>query len=129
MIESLFAKDPALLIPIIMAICGGLVGIVAIIAYHWHNVRQVEVEAALKQDMLNRGMTADEIERVVKASNKSANSKPSWAHNKKDPISDNEYYLVERLVDEGKSAEEIERIIKAVKAGGQSAPMQPIERV
>lgn len=31
-------------------------------------VRQAEIEAALKQDMLNRGMSADDIERVVKAS-------------------------------------------------------------
>jgi hypothetical protein len=129
MIESLFAKDPALLIPIIMAICGGLVGIVAIIANHWHSVRNAEVEAALKQDMLNRGMTVDEIERVVKASNKQLSSKPAYPQNKKDPISDNEYYLVERLVDEGKSAEEIERIIKALKAGSQSTSTQPFERV
>jgi hypothetical protein len=129
MIETLFSKDPALLIPIIMAVCGALVGIVAIIANQWRNVRSAEVEAALKQDMLTRGLSVDEIERVVRATNKSSKSKPEWARSKKDPISDNEYYLVEKLVDEGKSAEEIERIIKALKAGGRSANMQAVERV
>lgn len=129
MIEKLFAEDPALLIPIIMALCGALVGIVAILAHQWRNIRNAEVEAALKQDMLTRGLSVDEIERVVRATNKSSKSKPEWARNKKDPISDNEYYLVEKLVDEGKSAEEIERIINAVKAGGRSANMRAAERV
>jgi hypothetical protein len=128
MLETLFAKDPELLIPIIMAICGSLVGIIAIVAHQWRNLRQAEVEAALKQDMLNRGLSVEEIERVVRASTNPANSKPAWGHNRKDPISDNEYYLVEKLVDEGKSAEEIERIIKAVKAGGRSARFESVER-
>ena len=39
--------------------------------------RQAEMEAALKQDMINRGMTADEIERVLKASHGGAVSKQS----------------------------------------------------
>ena len=37
----------------------------------WHmlqsRLRRTEIEAALKQDMLNRGMSADEIERVLRA--------------------------------------------------------------
>ncbi|HEV3236331.1 MAG TPA: hypothetical protein VGZ25_05050, partial [Gemmataceae bacterium] len=49
-------------------------------------------------------------------------------HKTQKSISDNEYYLVEKLVDEGKSAEEIERIIRAVKAGGRSAPSETLDR-
>lgn len=37
----------------------------------WHllqsRLRRTELEAALKQDMLNRGMSAEEIERVLRA--------------------------------------------------------------
>jgi hypothetical protein len=62
---------------------GLLVGAIAIIAGIWlefrraeFRARQAEVEAALKQDMLNRGMSADEIERVLSAGQKKA-AKPS----------------------------------------------------
>jgi len=47
---------------------GALIAIVAIIAAHWSEVRRAEADAVLKQDMLQRGMTADEIERVLRAS-------------------------------------------------------------
>jgi hypothetical protein len=33
-----------------------------------HKARQAEAELALKQDMIKRGMSAEEIERVLKAS-------------------------------------------------------------
>src|SRR5262245_17032572 len=125
MVETLFSKDPALLIPIIMAVGGSLVGIIAIVAHQWRNVRQAEVEAALKQDMLNRGMSVDEIERVVRATNKPTEAKPT----KRDHISGNEYALIEKLVDEGKSAEEIDRIIKALKAGGKPVQREAVESV
>jgi hypothetical protein len=56
------------IIPVI-AIAGGLlVGMVAILAGTWQKNRQIELEIGLKQDMLNRGMSAEEIERVIKAS-------------------------------------------------------------
>lgn len=38
-----------------------------ILAHFWWKVRRDEVEAALKQDMLARGMSVDEIERVLNA--------------------------------------------------------------
>jgi hypothetical protein len=110
MIERLFGSDPALLIPIIMAICGTLFGIIAFVANQWRKVRQAEVEGALKQDMLQRGLSVDEIERVIQTSN------IETCHDKKrNGVSQNEVELVKNLVDEGKSVEEIERIIRAVK--------------
>jgi hypothetical protein len=52
-----------------------LLTVVAIAGYFWARIRKAEFqarqaasEASLKQDMLNRGMSADEIERVLKAS-------------------------------------------------------------
>jgi len=48
----------------IVGIGGGLLwGIVCSIGKHWERIRKVE----LKQDMLNRGMTPDEIKMVLDA--------------------------------------------------------------
>ncbi|QJW93462.1 hypothetical protein [Frigoriglobus tundricola] len=46
------------------AIIGGIWSTVRVAEFR---ARQVELETALKQDMLNRGMSADEIERVIAA--------------------------------------------------------------
>jgi hypothetical protein len=45
-----------------------LTGIIALLATLWYKHRRLEIETALKQDMLNRGMSAEEIERVMRAS-------------------------------------------------------------
>lgn len=37
------------------------------LAYYWSAVRKAEIEAALKRDMIARGMTADEMQRVLTA--------------------------------------------------------------
>ena len=41
------------------------------VAYYWHKVRKAELEASLKQEMIQRGMSADEIVRVIQASSRS----------------------------------------------------------
>jgi hypothetical protein len=52
-----------------------IISAVAIVCYFWARVRRADIqarqiacEASLKQDMLNRGMSADDIERVLKTS-------------------------------------------------------------
>jgi hypothetical protein len=52
-----------ILIPLTAIVGGLLVGVVKL----WLNHRHAEIEAALKQDMLNRGMSAEQIERVLNA--------------------------------------------------------------
>ena len=42
--------------------------VVSSVGYYWHKVRKVELEAALKQEMIQRGMSADEIKQVIQAS-------------------------------------------------------------
>ncbi len=108
---------PEYLIPIAAIVCGCVVALVAILSGMWRGVRRAEVEATLKQDMLNRGMSVDQIERVIRASayNEEKSAPP-------EPITDNEYYLVEKLVEEGKTSEDIERIIKAFKTSGGAMP-------
>jgi hypothetical protein len=52
----------------LVAVSGGLLcGIIAIIGGFWLQLRKAEIGAALKQDMLNRGMSADEIRTVLDA--------------------------------------------------------------
>lgn len=54
-----------------VAVLGGLlIGITAIVASFWFKTRKTETAAALKQDMLNRGMSADEIKTVLEAKSK-----------------------------------------------------------
>jgi hypothetical protein len=57
----------------LVAVAGGLLcGIIAIVAGSWQKVRRTEIAAALKRDMLNRGMSADEIRTVLEAGTKNS---------------------------------------------------------
>jgi hypothetical protein len=44
-----------------------LAGLIIWLSLQWRLNRRTELEVALKQDMLNRGMLAEEIERVLRA--------------------------------------------------------------
>jgi hypothetical protein len=52
----------------LVSISGGmLIGLLSIVAGVWHKVRSEEIAANLKRDMLDRGMSADEIKTVLEA--------------------------------------------------------------
>src|SRR5262245_57616300 len=101
MFETLFEKTPALFIPVASVVGSSVVFTVWIIAHYWHAVRRQELEAAMKQDMLNRGFSAPDIERVLLASTCREDLKPE----KTEVVSDNEYYLIEKMLDEGHAVE------------------------
>jgi hypothetical protein len=44
-----------------------LTGIAFIWGVIWHRMRQAEIDAALKSEMIQRGMSADEIQQVLEA--------------------------------------------------------------
>jgi hypothetical protein len=46
---------------------GAVISTTTVLAVQWRRVRQAELEAGLKQDMLQRGMSAYEIAAVVRA--------------------------------------------------------------
>ena len=46
----------------------GLIGLAAIIAPQWRRAKQASDEARLKERMIERGFTADEIKTVISAS-------------------------------------------------------------
>lgn len=48
-------------------VMGGVVAVISIVTHHWRKHREVAYNARLKQLMIERGMSADEIERVVQA--------------------------------------------------------------
>jgi hypothetical protein len=53
------------------SIAGGLlVGLVAIVGGYWSGIRKKEISAALKHDMLERGMSAQDIRTVLDAGTK-----------------------------------------------------------
>lgn len=53
----------------VATVAGVVAGIVGTIATNWRKVRIAEQEAALKQSMIDRGMSADEIVRVLAVGN------------------------------------------------------------
>ena len=53
---------------IICIVVAGMIGTaITTIASNWRKVREAEQEAALKQSMIEKGMSADDIVRVLKA--------------------------------------------------------------
>jgi hypothetical protein len=60
--------DPDTLVLVLIFGGGMVVGLVGIIAHHWRRLRQTEIETEMKREMLNRGMSAEDVERVIKAS-------------------------------------------------------------
>ena len=64
--NSLLANPDLLVLVAVWAIVGGVV-LGAIIAVQWRKVEQAKAEAHLKEQMIERGFTADEIIRVISA--------------------------------------------------------------
>jgi hypothetical protein len=61
----------------LVAVGGGLLcGIVGIIMGCWLEMRRVSANAALKQDMLERGLSAEDIRTVLDAGTGQTQSKP-----------------------------------------------------
>jgi hypothetical protein len=68
--ELLSKFDSGDLMGLVAVLATAVCGIVGILyAFYWQSqvTRRAELTAALKQDMLNRGMTADDIRSVLEA--------------------------------------------------------------
>jgi hypothetical protein len=57
----------AFAIPLVAITSGCLVVICTSVAKQWRRVRQAEIDAALKHKMLEQGMSADDIQKVLDA--------------------------------------------------------------
>ena len=67
MYDYLLRFSPGEMIAIVSIVGGLIVVMFALAADIWQRARKVEIEAKLKQDMLDRGMSADEIRTVLDA--------------------------------------------------------------
>jgi hypothetical protein len=56
-----------------------ITSVVSTAAYYWHKTQKAELEASLKLEMIQRGMSADEIERVLQATASGKSSMPNVA--------------------------------------------------
>ena len=55
---------------IVGIVCSCLWGMVDAVAKNWRRAAEAEIEGALKAEMIKQGRSADEIERVLRASGK-----------------------------------------------------------
>ena len=67
MTDFLSRVDGGELIAIISVGGGILIALLSIAAGMWHKVKSEQIAADLKKDMLDRGMSADEIKTVLEA--------------------------------------------------------------
>lgn len=71
-LQRALGGDPELVFVTLLAISGMATAIVivtvSVITVQWRKLRQAEDENALKQEMIDRGMTADEIVQIIRAS-------------------------------------------------------------
>ncbi len=111
------------LIGLIAVVMGPLVGIVAVVAAQWRRVRIAEFEAALKQQMLDKGMSAAEIEQVMTASQnpKAVRQVASTGNEALDKAA-----LVQNMVENGYEGEDIERVLKAYQPPTKQAGEKPL---
>jgi hypothetical protein len=68
--QALLAQSGAIQAVSVFWIAIAMICIVPSISYYWYKLKKAELESGLKQTMLDRGMSADEIERVLNAHGK-----------------------------------------------------------
>jgi SOS response regulatory protein OraA/RecX len=101
-----------------LAVGGGLLtailtAVVGIIAGCWRSARQAEIEANLKQQMLTRGMSAAEIEQVLKASaSTTTEEKVAFTG----IVNTDKAVLVKIMAENGLEGDDIARILQAFDA-------------
>lgn len=105
------------LIGLTAVIAGPLIAIVAVISNQWRRVRVAEVEAALKQQMLDKGMSAAEIAQVMTASQEPHRAAKSGSTGNETL---DKAALAQQMIDNGYEGADIERVLKAY----QPAPKQ-----
>ena len=110
------------IISLTAVLVGPLIAVVAIIMTQWRRVRVAELEATLKQQMLDKGMSAAEIEQVMRASLEPGRTVQiaSTGNEAADKAA-----LVQRMVDQGYEGEDIERVLKAYQPPTKSAEDKP----
>jgi hypothetical protein len=105
------------LIGLAAVLIGPVVAIVAVVSTQWRKVRIAELEAALKQQMLDKGMSADQIEQVMNASQDPCSRGSLTGNEMLDRAA-----LAQKMVEEGYEGQDIERVLKAYQPNDKDAP-------
>jgi hypothetical protein len=79
MTDFLSRVDGGELIAIIAVGGGMLIALLSIAAGVWHKVKSEQIAADLKKDMLDRGMSADEIKTVLEAGRPTVEPTVKWS--------------------------------------------------
>jgi hypothetical protein len=116
--------------------CVMLMVMVAIWATSWTQIRRAEIDTQFKQDMLARGLSVEDIERLLKASSDPAPGRVPPQPLAKEPFSLAAYRVVgaiENMVESGRDTPEIVALLEIfLQQGGESSetgrePAQPLE--
>lgn len=110
---------------------GLILGLAGILTYHFRRSRQLELEAALKQDMLQRGLAAADIERVMRATTPESQHGqvlPFLEANREMTDQEAEAQVAASLVALGVSADLIEPTVAAVR-GAPRGTKQTVARM
>lgn len=78
--EQLLLDNPWLVVIMLGAIVTVACTAIVFVSEYMQKLQKLEIEAALKQDMLNRGMSADDIKTVLEASSDGAALKSALAN-------------------------------------------------
>ena len=122
MFELLDKFSPGHLIGMV-AVIGGVLGwIITHVASQWRRVRVAEIEGALKQQMLDRGLAATDIEQVLRASNR---KNKNVCEGLGDGASSAKAAVVKALTEGGYEGQDIERTLRAF---GQHPDVKAVEQ-
>ncbi len=69
-ITTQLIHTPEITVPLGLTSLGILVAVVSIVSHQWSKVRRAELDATLKHRMLEQGMSADDIKKVLEASSR-----------------------------------------------------------
>jgi hypothetical protein len=110
---------------------GLILGLAGILTYHFRRSRQLEMEAALKQDMLQRGLAAADIERVMRATSPEpyqGQVAPFLEANRELTDQEAEAQVAAALVTLGVDPDKIEQAVAAVR-GAPRGTKQTVARM
>ncbi|MCG3126647.1 MAG: hypothetical protein CHACPFDD_01498 [Phycisphaerae bacterium] len=112
-VEWLAQLDKSTLRLVILAALGALVVIVWVVAVAWRRVRESASRASVTAELIRRGMSADEIVRVLLAAQLAEEAEGGSG-----AADDPEVLLVKHLTDNHYEGEDVQRILDAAREEG-----------
>ena len=117
--EFLQKLDGGAVIWIFIAVGATVYYVTHTLARQWRLVRQTEIEATLKAEMIRQGKSLEEIAQVLRLSPTSVKDEEDSDEHDEAQQKEEEFLveMLEELLDQDKSAEEIARVLQAYQPG------------